>query len=117
MPTGSMRVITTPVEIHTVRQNGPRPRPPNNNNNTTNAVPTPTEPTATNQDASAPQAPPPPGGPTQGQTPPGGVGGPFAAGQNGNLEFFMEVTPEGITIDSLETALVGSNQAANECKC
>ncbi|XP_072393525.1 uncharacterized protein [Diabrotica undecimpunctata] len=30
---------------------------------------------------------------------------------NPNVEFFMEVTPEGITIDSLETALVGSNQA------
>lgn len=28
---------------------------------------------------------------------------------NPNVEFFMEVTPESITIDSLETTLVGSN--------
>lgn len=35
---------------------------------------------------------------------------------NPNVEFFMEVTPEGITIDSLETTLVGSNQA-NDRKC
>lgn len=34
---------------------------------------------------------------------------------NPNVEFFMEVTPEGITIDSLETTLVGSNQAS-DCK-
>ncbi|KAK4877337.1 hypothetical protein RN001_009843 [Aquatica leii] len=30
---------------------------------------------------------------------------------NNPVEFFMEVTPESITIDSLETAFVGSNQA------
>lgn len=33
---------------------------------------------------------------------------------NPNVEFFMEVTPERITIDSLETTLVGSNQQAND---
>ncbi|KAF2896772.1 hypothetical protein ILUMI_09390, partial [Ignelater luminosus] len=30
---------------------------------------------------------------------------------NPNVEFFMEVTPESITIDSVETAFVGGNQA------
>lgn len=31
---------------------------------------------------------------------------------NPNVEVFMEVTPESITIDSLETTLVGSNATA-----
>lgn len=36
---------------------------------------------------------------------------------NPNVEFFMEVTPESITIDSLETTLVGSNTAGDsECQ-
>lgn len=30
---------------------------------------------------------------------------------NPNVEFFMEVTPESITIDSLETSFLGANQA------
>ncbi|KRT83619.1 hypothetical protein AMK59_3956 [Oryctes borbonicus] len=32
---------------------------------------------------------------------------------NPNLEFFMEVTPESITIDSLEATLLGSNQGGD----
>ena len=32
---------------------------------------------------------------------------------NPNVEFFMEVTPESITIDSLEAALLNSNQTRN----
>lgn len=32
---------------------------------------------------------------------------------NPNVEFFMEVTPESITIDSLETTLVGSNSTTD----
>lgn len=43
-----------------------------------------------------------------------GAGNPYNF-TNPNMEFFMEVTPEGITIDSLETTVVGSNQAS-ECK-
>lgn len=46
---------------------------------------------------------------------PGSGGVPYNF-NNPNVEFFMEVTPEGITIDSLETTLVGSNQAT-DCKC
>ncbi|CAH0547365.1 unnamed protein product [Brassicogethes aeneus] len=40
----------------------------------------------------------------------GAAGGAFNF-NNPNVEFFMQVTPEGITIDSMETALVGPNQA------
>ncbi|XP_076263344.1 large proline-rich protein bag6-A isoform X2 [Rhynchophorus ferrugineus] len=102
MPTGSMRVITTPLEFRTLHaragnlNNPPRPTPPPRTEGQTTAS---APPSAEN------------GQPRTGPVPPN-PGNPFAA-NNGNLEFFMEVTPEGITIDSLES-LAGSNQAANE---
>lgn len=37
----------------------------------------------------------------------------FVNNLNPNMEFFMEVTPESITIDSLETTVVSSAQADN----
>lgn len=98
MPTGSMRVITTPVEIRTLRTNGSRPRPTNNNNNTsasstaqnTSSVPSSAPPTATENNQPERNE----GPQNQSQGPPAGPFGP----NNGNLEFFMEVTPEGIVI-------------------
>lgn len=75
------------------------------------SMPPPAAPPAATTDSqpSAPQEP------TTGQQQPP-AGGPTTYNYNPNVEFFMEVTPEGITIDSLETTLVGSNQA-NDRKC
>ncbi|XP_030750406.1 large proline-rich protein bag6-A isoform X2 [Sitophilus oryzae] len=113
MPPGSMRVITAPLEIRTVRA---RSRPPNNNNNqtpnatTANSAPSSTVPNPTPPASQAPPPAPPTNQP--GQTPQTGPmqGNPFGP-NNGNLEFFMEVTPEvlrsGNLIHSL-MQLVGS---------
>ncbi|CAH1179566.1 unnamed protein product [Phaedon cochleariae] len=116
LPAGaSMRVLSFPVEVRAMRSGGAAaaPRAQNNNNNSVNnagqngtaapqAAPTAAPPNA----GAAPPAPPPPSAAPQG-APPGAA---FNF-NNPNVEFFMEVTPEGITIDSLETTLVGSNQA------
>lgn len=75
------------------------------------APPTAAAASSDSQQRSAPQEG---AGNGQQQQPPGG--GATYNFNNPNVEFFMEVTPEGITIDSLETTLVGSNQA-NDCKC
>lgn len=94
--------------------------PPRTVSGTPTAAATDTQPSAPTQE----------GGGNSGQTPPqqqqqqaqppssasGGSGGVPYGFNNPNVEFFMEVTPEGITIDSLETTLVGSNQAT-DCKC
>lgn len=69
----------------------------------------------TDTQPSAPQENRTNGGQQQQQPPSNGAGGPPYNFNNPNVEFFMEVTPEGITIDSLETTLVGSNQAS-DCK-
>lgn len=112
LPGAAMRVQSFPLEIRTVRPANVAARPQNNNNNTVNTsesapVTSGTTPTTTSNAPSAPGA----NNTQEG----GGQGGSFNF-HNPNVEFFMEVTPEGITIDSLETTLVGSNQA-NDCKC
>lgn len=108
-----MRVQSFPLEIRTVRSAAAAPQPQNNNNNTVNTsegtpVTAGAAPTTASSTASSTQ------GATNNSQESGGQGGSFNF--NPNVEFFMEVTPEGITIDSLETTLVGSNQA-NDCKC
>lgn len=116
-----MRVQSFPVEIRTVRSAMGTPRPQNNNNVTTPATATTTSASAVPPPVNA--VPPQPQQQQQQQQQhqqPGnaqeqGPGGAFNF-NNPNVEFFMEVTPEGITIDSLETTLVGSNEA-NDCKC
>nr|CAI5828195.1 unnamed protein product [Callosobruchus analis] len=104
-PGAAMRVQSFPVEIRAVHSTGPPPTlaaataaaAQNNNNN--------------NAAAAAAAA----GG--GGRTDSGGGTATATGGGSGfnlgnpNVEFFMEVTPEGITIDSLETTVVGSNQA------
>lgn len=116
LPT-AMRVQSFPVEIRTVsRPSNSTQRPQNNNNNnenanisssTTTTTTTTTNPTTTASSATTTSAN---GGTTNENN------GSFNL-NNPNLEFFMEVTPEGITIDSLETTLVGSANQANDCKC
>ncbi|CAH1963100.1 unnamed protein product [Acanthoscelides obtectus] len=101
-PGAAMRVQSFPVEIRAVHSGGPPPAAAgatgqNNNNNNAGG----------GTGASG-------GARTQAQgggtaTASGG-GSSFNLG-NPNVEFIMEVTPEGITIDSLETTVVGSNQA------
>lgn len=112
LPGAAMRVQSFPLEIRTVRPVNAATRPQNNNNNTVNTsegapVTTGATPTTTSNVTSTPG--------TNNAQEGGGQGGSFNF-NNPNVEFFMEVTPEGITIDSLETTLVGSNQA-NDCKC
>ncbi|KAG5900468.1 hypothetical protein JTB14_010882 [Gonioctena quinquepunctata] len=107
LPGAAMRVQSFPVEIRAMRSASAMPRPQNNNNNTMN-----TEPTSGPTPASAAS------GGNEGAATSTNAGNSENAQQgtafnfnNPNVEFFMEVTPEGITIDSLETTLVGSNQA------
>ncbi|XP_018580281.1 large proline-rich protein bag6 isoform X2 [Anoplophora glabripennis] len=108
LPGTAMRVQSFPLEIRTVRPAAAAaPQPQNNNNNTVNVsegipVTAGAAPTTASTTTSTAQA-------ANGSQESGGQGGSFNF--NPNVEFFMEVTPEGITIDSLETALVGSNQA------
>ncbi|KAJ8919800.1 hypothetical protein NQ315_006329 [Exocentrus adspersus] len=100
LPGAAMRVQSFPVEIRTVRPNSARPQ--NNNNNRVNTSDeAPVTGNATTTTTSNTSAPGPGNNPQDGS---------FNF-NNPNVEFFMEVTPEGITIDSLETTLVGSNQA------
>lgn len=95
MSGGSMRVFTTPVEIRTVwPPNSPRGRPATNNNNNSaagqNATPTPP---ANNAQETTSQTVP--GTPSQpAQNPPNPTGG-AVPNNDGSMEFFMEVTPEG----------------------
>ncbi|XP_066144922.1 large proline-rich protein bag6-B isoform X1 [Euwallacea fornicatus] len=109
MPGGSMRVFTAPVEIRTLRASTPRTRSTNNNNNIRNtSAPASAAESASNAPTPNEGAPNP--NPPTGQTGQAPSGGPFNTG-GGNLEFFMEVTPEtlrgGNLIQSL-MQLVGS---------
>ncbi|XP_074038258.1 large proline-rich protein bag6-A isoform X3 [Leptinotarsa decemlineata] len=105
MPGAHMRVQSFPVEIRAMRSATATPRQQNINSNSGNTEPVVgTTPTSGANNATANSA----------------NGGNLANAQgaainfgNPNVELFMEVTPEGITIDSLETTLVGSNQANN----
>lgn len=123
-----MRVQSFPVEIRTVRPSHSIPRPQNNNNlpnatssnatsgsNSSSSAPTQSTHGNPQEQAQGAQNQGQAQGPGQGQGQGQGQGGLFNF-HNPNVEFFMEVTPEGITIDSLETTLVGSNEA-NDCKC
>ncbi|KAJ8927917.1 hypothetical protein NQ314_019547, partial [Rhamnusium bicolor] len=110
LPGTAMRVQSFPVEIRAMRSATATPRPQNNNNNTVNTSEGVTgTPPSTNGNSNG-------NGNTtsstagSNNTQESGQGGSFNF-NNPNVEFFMEVTPEGITIDSLETTLVGSNQA------
>ncbi|VEN55955.1 unnamed protein product [Callosobruchus maculatus] len=113
-PGAAMRVQSFPVEIRAVQSTGPPPRAQaaaaaaqNNNNNNAAAVYAAAAAAAASF-GQRPQQTQGSGTGTGTATTGGGSG--FNLG-NPNVEFFMEVTPEGITIDSLETTVVGSNQA------
>lgn len=93
MSGGSMRVFTTPVEIRTVwPPNSPRGRPATNNNNNSAAQAqnaTPSAPASNENSGTTSQTAP--GTPSQPpQNPPNAV-----PNNDGGMEFFMEVTPEG----------------------
>ncbi|KAJ8968599.1 hypothetical protein NQ317_004415 [Molorchus minor] len=105
IPGGPVRVQSFPVEIRTMRPAAPNARAQNNNN----YMVFPSEGVAGN--ATAGNANPASAPPTGNNNQQAGQGNNTFNFSNPNVEFIMEVTPEGITIDSLETALVGSNQA------
>ncbi|CAG9856439.1 unnamed protein product [Phyllotreta striolata] len=102
LPSTAMRVQSFPVEIRSVRpmtQLRTQTAAPNEASNAPapNAENTPNATNNNNSNANA-----------QDNQPQGGFN------FNPNVDIFMEVTPEGITIDSLETTLVGSSNQAND---
>ncbi|XP_050292719.1 large proline-rich protein bag6-B isoform X2 [Anthonomus grandis grandis] len=95
-PSGTMRVITTPVEI---RMEQPTNQRPANNNNNTTAPPTSSV-SSTTQDG-AQQARPSTDNSQSGAQQPQGQGPP-----GGNMEFFMEVTPDALRNGNLIQSLM-----------
>ncbi|XP_056647813.1 large proline-rich protein bag6-B isoform X2 [Diorhabda sublineata] len=93
----AMRVQPLPLEIRSIRPVN-QPRPQTNTTESTTASTTNTTDTTNNSSSNTI--------PNRENSQPGSFNL-----NNPNVEFFMEVTPEGITIDSLETTVVGSNQA------
>lgn len=99
MSGGSMRVFSTPVEIRTVwPPNSQRGRPATNNNNNSAAAQNATAgaPTSNAQGTSSTVSQETPGTPSQPppQNPPNPTVG-AVPNNDGSMEFFMEVTPEG----------------------
>lgn len=120
-PGGSMQMQSFPIEIRGISRSM---RPSTNNNTPTDAttarqngeqnnIPTAisnsnsgSTPTTTNGASTATTT-----ANTRGATVDGAFNLPDF--NNPNVEFFMEVTPESITIDSLETTVVESNSAGD----
>ncbi|KAI4471692.1 large proline-rich protein bag6 [Holotrichia oblita] len=118
LPT-SVHVQSFPIEIrgiHRANVGGATPRdvpmagsePTPNGGAPTEATPVP-PPATGNSDANTNA-----GGPTAtATTSSGGSTSGTSQFNNPNVEFFMEVTPESITIDSLEATLLGANQGGD----
>lgn len=92
-PGATMRVQQFPIEFRGVSRNA-RPLPNNNGVATTQAQ------GAANSDGTS-------------RTADDGALNLAGFGSNPNVQLFMEVTPEGVTVDSLESHLNGSNAAGD----
>lgn len=101
-----MNVESIPINVHEIRQ---RNNGNNNNSPASNAQPQSAENASSGTMPADNLAQPPPG-----QTAASGQAGrQWTNFNNPDMEFFMEVTPASITIDSVETAHFGGNQPSD----
>lgn len=105
-PTG-VHVQSFPIEIRGIRQSSSNN--PNTGHNTGATARTPSTNANTNETAASNAS-------ANNATTESSATNGTSSFNNPNVEFFMEVTPDSITIDSLETTLLGSNQTG-DCKC